>query len=280
MASNRKLPLAAGLVLVVTLIAIGCATSPLGRRQLVLFPDADMAVMGAQAFDQMKTQVPLSENASTNAYVDCVAQAVTAALDGPRSNRAWEVLVFDDESANAFALPGSKIGVHTGLLEVAVDQNQLATVIGHEVAHVLSRHSNERVSTGTAAQLGMVAVQEALSANVPSAAAQQTMALLGLGAQVGIILPFSRTQESEADLVGLDLMARAGFDPQASVQLWRNMARHAQAKQSEAGGAPPEFMSTHPSHGTRIANLEKRVPEARKLYEAARAQGRRPRCSP
>jgi len=263
-------------------LVYGCATSPLGRRQLLLFPESDMAVMGAQAFDQMKKQVPLSQSAATNDYVSCVARAITAALDGAGSQRAWEVLVFEDDSANAFALPGSKIGVHTGLLEVAVDQSQLATVIGHEVAHVLSRHSNERVSTGTAAQLGMVAVQEALSANTSSAATQQAMALLGLGAQVGILLPYSRAQESEADIVGLDLMARAGFDPQASIQLWRNMARHAKKKQSKAGGSggpPPEFMSTHPSHGTRIADLEARVPESRKLYEAARAAGRRPCCS-
>jgi len=241
-----------------------------------------MEVMGAQAFDQMKTSVPLSKDAGTNAYVSCVARAITDALPGAvvGDHRAWEVLVFKDESANAFALPGAKIGVHTGLLTVAETPDQLAAVIGHEVAHVLARHSNERVSTGTAAQLGMVAAETALSANISSAATKQTMALLGMGAQVGILLPYSRTQESEADLMGLDLMARAGFDPAASIQLWQNMARDAERKQRKGGAAPPpEFFSTHPSHGTRIARLQERVPEAHRLYERARSEGRRPRCT-
>jgi predicted Zn-dependent protease len=178
-------------------------------------------------------------------------------------------------------LPGAKIGVHTGLLEVATNQDQLAVVIGHEVAHVLAQHSNERVSTGMATQLGLIAAQEALSAGVSFQSSQQAMALLGLGAQVGIVLPYSRTQESEADLLGLDLIARAGFDPAASVALWRNMARHAEAQRRKAGSssdAPPEFLSTHPSHGTRISNLQQRIPKATKLRDEARAHGRRPNC--
>ena len=239
--------------------------------------------MGAQAFERMKQEVPVSGDVATSEYVQCVARAITTALDGKSGHRAWEVLTFEDESANAFALPGAKIGVHTGLLEVAANQDQLAVVIGHEVAHVLAHHSNERVSTGMATQLGLIAAQEALSAGVSFQSSQQAMALLGLGAQVGIVLPYSRTQESEADLMGLDLIARAGFDPAASVALWRNMARHAEAQRRKAGSsgsAPPEFLSTHPSHGTRIASLQKRIPTAVKLRDEARAAGRRPSCRP
>ena len=170
-------------LLTVTALACSCTTSPLGRRQLVLYPEADMAVMGAQAFERMKQEVPVSGDVATSEYVQCVARAITTALDGKSGHRAWEVLTFEDESANAFALPGAKIGVHTGLLEVAANQDQLAVVIGHEVAHVLAHHSNERVSTGMATQLGLIAAQEALSAGVSFQSSQQAMALLGLGEQ-------------------------------------------------------------------------------------------------
>lgn len=276
MAWIRLLTLAA----VIVAVATGCATSPLGRRQLVLYPDTEMDVMGVQAFHQMKERFPISNDAATTRYVRCVARAITDALPGDGSRQVWEVVVFKEDSANAFALPGGKIGVNTGLLEVAVSPDQLAAVIGHEVAHVLARHSNERVSTGFATEIGLVAAQQALSANTSSVAAQQAMAMLGLGAQVGILLPYSRTQESEADLLGLDLMARAGFDPGASIQLWRNMARHAQSKQQGANtGTPPEYLSTHPSHATRISSLQARLPSAQKLHEKARSEGRRTQCS-
>jgi predicted Zn-dependent protease len=244
-----------------------CAVSPLGRRQLAFFPDAQLAEMGVAAFSQLKAKTPVSKGPKTNAYVKCVADAVTAVLTAGESPiRSWEVVVFESKDANAFALPGGKIGVHTGLLEVATNQDQLATVIGHEVAHVLARHSNERVSTAYTAQTALTLI------NASGVASQELMALLGVGTQVGVLLPFSRTQESEADLLGLDLMARAGFDPKQSVALWQNMhAKH-------SSGAPPEFMSTHPSDATRIGKLTARMPRATSLYEAARSSGRRPRC--
>ncbi len=160
--------------------------------------------------------------------------------------------------------------MHTGLLKVATNRDQLATVIGHEIAHVLARHSNERVSTQYAAQAG-VQLAGTIAGNSP--ASRQLMGLLGVGAQYGVVLPFSRVQESEADVIGLDLMARAGFDPRQSVVLWQNMSRAA------AGPEPPEWMSTHPSNQRRIDELAKRVPEALPSYERARAAGRRPACS-
>ena len=153
---------------------------------------------------------------------------------------------------------------------MARSQDQLATVLGHEVAHVLAEHGNERVSTAFAAQTGVDLVAAISGSSTPEQ--QQLLGLLGLGAQVGVLLPFSRAQESEADSLGLDLMARAGFEPRESIQLWKNM--------SEAGGGqPPEFLSTHPSHGSRIQSLEARMSGARALSEQARAQGRHPACS-
>jgi predicted Zn-dependent protease len=246
-------------------VLVACATSPLGRKQLRFFPDEQLDQMGVAAYAQTKQETPSSTNTVVNSYVSCVANAVTAVVD---SGSRWEVTVFEKDDVNAFALPGGKIGVYTGLLKVAKNQEQLAAVISHEVAHVLARHGNERVSTAYATQTGLQLVQ--VVAGGASQDKSNVMALLGLGAQVGVILPFSRTQESEADLLGLDLMSKAGFDPRASVDLWKNMAA--------AGGGGPEFLSTHPSSGTRIKDLENRMPRALPLYQQARAQGRVPRC--
>lgn len=262
----RRALIAVGLFAVVL---TACETSPLGRRQLQFFPDDQVAEMGVASYQQLKEQQPVDDNPQINSYVSCVALAITEQLD-PSDQQDWEVTVFEDESANAFALPGGKIGVHSGLLRVAETPSQLATVIGHEVAHVLAEHSNERLSTAYATNAGLQLIQ--VLAGERMGQQQEIMALLGLGAQVGIILPFSRTQESEADVLGLELMARAGFNPRESVTLWQNMGAAAGA------GAPPEFLSTHPSHGTRIENLQAQIPKAMRYYEQAVAAGRRPKC--
>ena len=258
---------AAALTATVAALVIACTTSPLGRKQLTLFPASEMSQMGVAAFASMKKETPTSSNRRVNNYVNCVAYSITNTLP---ERQDWEVQVFEDDSANAFALPGGKIGVHTGLLEVAKTQDQLATVLAHEVAHVLANHSNERVSQSYLANTGLQLAQ--VAAGQPTPAKQQLFALLGIGTQVGGLLPFGRTQESEADLYGLDLMARAGFDPRASVDLWRNMAAKNQGQQ------PPEFLSTHPSHQTRIRDLNQRIPKAMPEYEAAKRAGRRPNC--
>ena len=242
-------------------------TSPLGRTQLRLFDADEMEAMGIEAYSQMKKEIPQSQDPSAIRLVTCVAHAVTSEASGRGAPRSWEITVFEDDSANAFALPGGKIAVHTGLLKVATDPSQLATVIGHEVAHVLADHGNERVSTTYMAQTALQAVER--MSGPPSAERNQMLAALGLGAQVGVLLPFSRAQERESDLLGLDLMARAGFDPRASVMLWQNMRR-------AAGGTPPEFLSTHPSHSTRIRDLEERIPSALREYE--HAASKRGRC--
>ena len=242
----------------------GCATSPTGRSQLMLMPDSQMNQMGLQAFDNIKGKTPVESNRTTNQYVQCVANAITREVRG-----TWEVVVFKDDSANAFALPGGKIGVNTGLLKVATNQDQLATVIGHEVAHVQAHHSNERVSQQFAVEQGIGLINAVAS---PSSGTGQTlMGLLGVGAQYGVLLPYSRLQESEADLIGLKYMARAGFDPRESTRLWTNMGR-------ANSGQPPEFLSAHPSHGTRISDLQKAIPEALQLQTRAQQQGKRPAC--
>jgi predicted Zn-dependent protease len=250
-------------------LALACATSPTGRQRLVFFPDAQMNQMGVTAFTQLKSQMTVSNDPQAIAYVKCVASAVVAEIDTPGAPRSWEVVVFDEPSANAFALPGGKIGVHTGMLEVARNQDQLATVIGHEVAHVLAGHSNERASTELATKGAMGALDALTGPASPTK--DLTFAVLGVGAQVGVLLPFSRAQESEADVLGLDLMARAGFDPREGPVLWENMARQ--------GAQPPEILSTHPSSATRIANLRQRAEVALPLFREAHKSGRVPDCS-
>jgi predicted Zn-dependent protease len=264
-----------GLVLAVVLVALvaGCATSPTGRSQLILFSDGELDQMGAASFEHQKQQVPLAQSARTNRYVECVAEAIVAELE-PAQRTGWEVRVFESGDVNAFALPGRKIGVYTGLLQVAKSQDQLAAVIGHEVGHVLARHGNERVSQQAAVQAGAAAVSAVVAASdMSSTTGQMVMAGLGMGAQYGVLLPYSRTHETEADTIGIDLMARAGFDPRQSVELWRNMA-------ALGGESPPELASTHPSNESRIANLEKHLADAERTADEAHRAGRVPRCAP
>lgn len=272
---SLSIRLALGIALAAA-IALGCATSLTGRQQLLLFPESQMAQMGATAFTDMQSKTPRSSNSAKVTYVRCVANAITSVVP-PEQMRAvavtgWEVELFEDETANAFALPGGKIGVHSGLLNVAVTPGQLAAVLGHEVGHVLDRHSNARVSQQSIAQTGMQLGAVLLGANTPEK--QGLMAALGLGVEYGLLMPFGRDQESDADLIGLELMAKAGFDPNESVRLWENMARAA------GGVAPPEFMSTHPSSTTRIARLQAAIPNVMPLYQQAQAAGRRPNCRP
>lgn len=261
--------LACGGLGLAALLWLGCETSALGRSQLKLLPESQMDQMGATAFAEISQKTPTSTDAAANATVTCVAEAVTSAIGGPSAGTRWEVRVFRDDAANAFALPGGKIGVNTGLLAVARTPGQLATVIGHEVSHVLAGHSNERVSAELATKAGLSAVQSMTNPASPNHG--MLVSLLGAGAQLGVLLPYGRAHEREADLMGLDLMASAGFDPRESVALWRNMS-------AQGGASPPEFLSTHPSHETRIAELERRMPSAIALFEQAGAAGRAPRC--
>ncbi|MDZ7735182.1 MAG: M48 family metallopeptidase [Gammaproteobacteria bacterium] len=257
------------ILLVMIMLLTACTTSPTGRQQLLLVTDRQMQQMGITAFQQMKQELPATRDNQTRDYVNCVANAIIRQLpDGERQQ--WEVVVFEDENANAFALPGGKIGVHTGLLKVAENQDQLATVIAHEVAHVLAQHGGERVSQQLATQIGMD-LAGAMAGGDP-ATRRQLLGVLGLGAQYGILLPYSRAHESEADRFGLELMARAGFDPRASVELWQNM-------KAAGGAAPPELLSTHPAPDTRIRDLDNQIPRIMPLYNDAVKKRGAPACS-
>ena len=253
-------------VLITSCLLSACITSPTGRSQFIAMPDAQIDQMGIQAFDTLKKDKPVSTNSQYNQVANCIAQAVIAAQGGGN----WEVVVFEDKSPNAFALPGNKIGIHTGMLTLVDNQDQLAAVIGHEVGHVLAKHSNERASQEMAVNSGMALIQ---AIGAPQSALGQTaFGLLGVGAEYGILMPYSREQESEADIIGVDLMAKAGFDPQQSVTLWQKMDQASQGQQ------PIEFMSTHPAHATRIQNLQQRMPQAMLLFQQAQAAGKQPHC--
>ncbi|WP_104204489.1 M48 family metallopeptidase [Billgrantia saliphila] len=255
-------------VATLALSVTACTTSPTGRQQLTLMSDAQLNEMGREAYSQYQQELPPAGQAEQR-YVQCVADAIVAVLPEQERNQDWQIRAFESEQANAFALPGGYMGVNSGLLDIAENQDQLASVIGHEIGHVLASHANERVSTQTSTQLALSILSSASGLEGPGG--EQLMSALGLGAQYGILLPFSRRHESEADVIGLQLMADAGFDPRASIALWENMS-------AQGGGQPPAWMSTHPSHGQRMEGLQARMDEAMSRYEQAQQAGRRPNC--
>jgi len=242
-----------------------CATSPLGRSQFLMQNEQSLASSAFKEYEQMKRNTPISQNKSLTQYVQCVVKPLTDEVVG-----TWEVTLFEDEQVNAFALPGGKIGVYTGMLKTAHNPDRLAAVIGHEIAHVLSHHANERMSAGTLANIGLVVLGLASTRDTTT---QLGIAALGLGVQFGILMPYSRAHELEADLLGLDIMAKAGFNPAEAPKLWASM-------KSNKKEAVPEWMSTHPSDDTRIQALNERQPHALALMQEAHKQGKHPRCTP
>lgn len=232
---------------------------------LPLVSEREIAIQAGEEFEEMRAQMPVSNDIDARRYVDCVAHAIVATLEPPYSELDWDIELFDDEAINAFAMPGGKIGVFTGILTVAENQDQLGAVLGHEVAHVTEKHTVERANRTMTTQAGVM-VAGALGGDIAGNAAQ-------MGAQLGILLPYGRGQESEADVVGLGYMADAGFDPRASVQLWKNMAENNK-------GAPPEFLSTHPSSSTRIEDLISQLPTSLVRYNSAQEAGKKPGCGP
>lgn len=258
-------------VVVTSLLIASCAQSPTGRRQLMLFDDKKLSAMGIQTFEGMKAETPISKNKKVNQYVQCVANNLLKHTDTKWQQIPWEIVVFDDDQVNAFALPGGKIGVYTGLLLVADNQSQLAAVIGHEIAHVIAGHSNERLSSDQFISTALAVADGALAV-AGSPYQQQMKTAFGLGAQVGIALPFSRTHESEADIMGLELMAKSGFVPAESVKLWQNMA-------AKGSGSTPQLLSSHPVPDNRIKALNNHMAIAEGYYQQRRSQGALPSCS-
>ncbi|UFS71440.1 M48 family metallopeptidase [Geomonas sp. RF6] len=227
-----------------------------------------MLSMSLQQYDSFLKEHTLSTNKEQTAMVKRVGGKVQSAVEryfaakGLQSRLAdykWEFNLVEDKQVNAWCMPGGKVVVYTGLLPVAQGEAGLAVVMGHEIAHAIAEHGNERMSQGLLAQFGGSALGEALSSK-PAATKQLWMSVYGLGTQYGALLPYSRLQESEADRLGLVFMAMAGYDPNLAVPFWQRMAAQKQ------GQAPPEFLSTHPSDATRIANLKRLVPEAMEYF--------------
>lgn len=240
----------------------GCATvAETGRYQLNLIPAGEEMQLGLTSFDKMKKEVPISKDAAANALVQKVGKRIAAVASLPGAQ--WEFVVFDSKEANAFCLPGGKVGVYSGILPITKDEAGLATVIGHEVAHAVAHHGGERMSEAMVIQGAGQLLGSALSGSDPKVQALGMQAY-GLGAQLGRALPHSRKQESEADHIGLLYMARAGYNPEASVGFWE---RFSAFNKSHGGSETPWFLRTHPLDEKRIADLKAELPVARKQYK-------------
>jgi len=261
------------MVMSVALVSlVGCETNPYtGRSQLLMTSVSQEMQMGAYAYDQVKSDPkmrPSQDPREVEPVKRVAARIVEAAKRSKYAEMAnqfqWEVTVIkDDKTPNAFALPGGKMAVYTGIFPMAKTEAGLAAVMGHEVVHALARHGAERMSQGQLTSAALQVLGAAAGAAGGNAMlGQATMAALGAGAQVGVLLPFSRKHESEADYIGILLAADAGYDPRESVHLWERM------EQMSGGKGPTEFLSTHPGHETRIEQLKKWMPEAMAIYQA------------
>lgn len=260
-----------GVAIACVVSACATTTSPTGRRQMVGgVSQQQLNQLGAQAFTEAKSKGPLSNDARQNAYVRCVVGDITRQLP-PGAQAGWETALFANKEPNAFALPGGKVGVNTGIFTVARNQDQLAAVIAHEIGHVVSRHHDERITRQMGAQGALQVLGALAGARYGEGAGNAAMQGGGVLAQAGFLLPGSRQQETEADVVGQQLMAQAGFDPRQAVNLWQNMI-------AAGGSRPPQWLSTHPDPQARIAELQQRSAQLVPVYEQSRAAGRRPRC--
>lgn len=244
---NRRL-LAAGAAIAGALSLSACAyNDTLGRNQLLLVNDSSLVSSANAAWAQQLSSSRISRDPAANARVRTVGSRIVAAAG--LNNQPWEYAVFENDTPNAFALPGGKIGVNTGLLRLVANDDQLAAVIGHEVGHTVAHHAAERMSQQTAAQIGLGVASSALGSRVGADQARQLASLGSVGAQVGVLLPFSRQHELEADRLGVEYMQRAGYDPRQAVLLWEAMANQ------RTSSSRPSILSTHPSDANRIAAL-------------------------
>ena len=259
------------LILACTLLSLtACSTVPItGRSQFNFIPGSSMLSMSLQQYDSFLKEHKISTNQEQTLMVRRVGGKIQNAveryftengLSEHLANYKWEFNLVEDKQVNAWCMPGGKVVVYTGILPVAKGEAGLAVVLGHEIAHAIAEHGNERMSQGLIAQMGGVALSTALSTK--TAETQQLwMSVYGVGAQYGAILPYGRMQESEADHLGLVFMAMAGYNPNEAVTFWERMAAQ------KGGQAPPEFLSTHPSDSTRIANIKNLIPEAMQQYK-------------
>lgn len=263
---------AARLVMLAALsfVFITCSTVPItGRKQLSLIPSSQILGMSYSEYDNFLKSNKLSTDQQATAMIKRVGGRIQGAveryfkekgLEEELKNYRWEFNLVEDKQVNAWCMPGGKVVFYTGILPITQTEEGVAVVMGHEIAHAVAEHGNERLSQGLLAQLGGVALDVALR-DKPAETRNLWMSAYGLGATVGVLLPFGRTQESEADHLGLIFMAMAGYNPQEAVSFWQRMAA------KKGGQAPPEFLSTHPSDETRIKDIQARMPEAMQYYK-------------
>ena len=250
-------------------IVFACQTVPItGRQQLSIIPAGEVLSMSATSYKGFLSEHTVITDTNDAEMVKMVGGRIQHAvekyfsennLSGRLKGYEWEFNLVDDKAVNAWCMPGGKVVVYTGILPIAEDERGLAVVMGHEIAHAVANHGDERMSQALIAQMGGMALSTAL-AKKPSQTSDLFMTAYGMGAQVGVLLPFSRVQESESDRLGLIFMAIAGYDPHEAPEFWRRMSS------GKKGSAPPEFLSTHPADETRISNLKRHMDEAMSYY--------------
>lgn len=253
-ATNDRIGWAVGWAMVLAAVLVGCVTNEAGRKQLMLVSSGEMTQLGLSSFDQMKKETPISKDPAANQLVRSVGERIRSVVNLPGAQ--WEFVVFESPEANAFCLPGGKVGVYTGILPITQTEEGLATVIGHEVAHAVARHGGERMSEGAALQAVGILGGAAMSKTKYGELFNQAYAP---ASQIAVALPHSREQESEADHMGLIYMARAGYRPEAAVEFWQRFSDF----NKRAGSQTPWFLRTHPMDETRILQLQRWMPEAR-----------------
>ncbi len=252
------------LLTLLLMVLAGCATAPeTGRSQLLLIDTAEEAQLGFKSFEQIKRETPVARNPAEAKRLQEVGERIAAVVNLPHAQ--WEFVLFESDQPNAFALPGGKIGVYTGILPLTKTDAGLATVLAHEIAHATARHGAERMSQGLLVQVGGVALSTALGGQSAVSQELATQAY-GLTTQLGVMLPYSRVQELEADRIGLLYMARAGYDPTEAIGFWQRFQAYSQSR----GGQGLEFLSTHPLDDTRIAQIQRFLPQAQAEYARAR----------
>lgn len=254
----------------VVFLVQACSTVPItGRKQLSLVPESELVAMGVSSYGEFLKEAKLSTNATQTALVKKVGKNISTAVDaflrdngmGDRvSNFQWEFNLVENAEMNAWCMPGGKVVFYTGIMPVCKDEAGIAVVMGHEVAHAVARHGAERMSQEMGVQLGGATLQAALATK-----SQETqsifMSAYGVSTQLGVLLPYSRSHETEADKLGLVFLAMAGYDPSQAVEFWKRMSS------MSSGQKPPQILSTHPADATRIADLQAFLPEAMKYYK-------------
>ncbi|MBS1258960.1 MAG: Beta-barrel assembly-enhancing protease [Candidatus Scalindua arabica] len=254
------------LIIVILFLSLSCTTVPItGRQQFSILPDYAMLSMSLQQYNEFLKTNKISRNQEQTKMVKKVGRKIQMAVEQYFTDKnmshalkdyKWEFNLIESEEKNAWAMPGGKVVVYEGILPITKDEAGLAVVMGHEIAHAIAKHGNERMSQGLIAQIGGMTLSKAL-AEKPEKTRQLWMTVFGVGAQYGVMLPFSRLQESEADHLGLIFMDIAGYNPDEAVEVWKRMA------QLKEGQAPPEFLSTHPSDETRIRKIKETIPKAK-----------------